>query len=1030
MASPPDHSGQSETTDDWFLKGRAERWLSARLFRGVDISLVIVVVLVCTYIGYFSWLSIERYLAFQDTIDLGSTAHSIFLIDQGQAPIWSQLTDHFSLFGYVFIAVSEIVPGPPTLLVGQTILLGISAVPAYFLALRVIGYRFAAIAIATAFLLNPAIETANWFEFHFEILAVPFVVGFFCLQQYRRHQWALITYILALSVSDVSVLCLTAWAIVNALSSRKKADVLGRTAGPLGGLTLRSYALLLAGLSTAWFTVMAVFETLVVLPGLGSLVALRTGSDWPGLGSTPFELVIGAIHHPGILVQDLTFQIGLKAIYVIVILGMFLFLPLQNKGPLVGAIPWLLLVLASEQVTFYSLPYYAYSAIIEPYLLVAFIFTLVSRTSRTFPIWAISVFLVVVYLPAAFAPLTGDYELQFALIALLFIPLLPALLRSKQTHETDEPNATAELSSDKANSGPNRALGRNVRNVPFRSPKPLSNNVPHSLWTGRTDRPTSTLAVVSLFLVATLIAFNLYSPIGPWNAFNTGYVYPSVTEKDKIADQIIGMIPKNASVIVQEHLYPEFWDFRSVSLYASTQTPADYIVTDLGTTGFLPNDYYGAPVPPYAPISQIVTENLTDGQYGVYAEADGIMVLKYGFTSEPIFFIPTNVTVSPCSLEAFQSAHMTCQNGRLVQTSPPTNTDVAWYGPYQAIPPGDYHAQLEMQVAHPINGENLQIEVTGFIPNDPNASQVLDEVPVVINSANSSTRSITESLNFSVIYPTIVQFVADQESPEVSVSLDSLFYVQTSPIPSSPLPAILHLIPRGANALIEPQLHQLIGWYLNTSAQLTPSDQYILAEVDLSEYYYGNSGGLEPLAAVVRSALLNNTFGVEAEAAGQLLLLKKAYNQSPMIYEPANVTTPPCTLSYAPTSNLTCLNGTLVQTSNPKGVGTIWYGPYTSCLPGTYQVQLTIAANRTISGQVLNLAVTIFIPLPMPVGETLGSESVNGSRLNSTTHMAVVDLDVSIPFPSQIQFVASGEPPGILVSLLAGSLRQVGPPPT
>src|SRR5690242_21935378 len=87
------------------------------------------------------------------------------------------LGDHSSLVLFLLAPITALAPGAMTLLAIQSAALGLAAVPAFRLARRELGDERAALAFAAAFLLAPALQHANLYEFHPETLSVAPQIG-------------------------------------------------------------------------------------------------------------------------------------------------------------------------------------------------------------------------------------------------------------------------------------------------------------------------------------------------------------------------------------------------------------------------------------------------------------------------------------------------------------------------------------------------------------------------------------------------------------------------------------------------------------------------------------------------------------------------------------------------------------------------------------------------------------------------------------------------------------------------------------
>lgn len=122
----------------------------------------------------FAYLTIERYAAFEArALDLGNLNQAIWNTAFGQ---WFHLTNQPGTVNRLSLHVEPILipiawiyrsyPAPPTLLVIQAVVVALGALPIYALARHKLASAWAGLAFALVFLLNPAIQAANWLEFH------------------------------------------------------------------------------------------------------------------------------------------------------------------------------------------------------------------------------------------------------------------------------------------------------------------------------------------------------------------------------------------------------------------------------------------------------------------------------------------------------------------------------------------------------------------------------------------------------------------------------------------------------------------------------------------------------------------------------------------------------------------------------------------------------------------------------------------------------------------------------------------------
>lgn len=149
-------------------------------------------VAVIVYSVVFCRLTFGLYDHYQMmAFDLGIFDQATWLISRGQAPFVTVrglhlLGDHFSALLYLLAPLYWLWDSPKTLLLAQTAALASGALPVYGLACRRIGSAPAALAFAAAYLLYPAMQWSNTYEFHPDTLATPLLLAAFYFLQVRR----------------------------------------------------------------------------------------------------------------------------------------------------------------------------------------------------------------------------------------------------------------------------------------------------------------------------------------------------------------------------------------------------------------------------------------------------------------------------------------------------------------------------------------------------------------------------------------------------------------------------------------------------------------------------------------------------------------------------------------------------------------------------------------------------------------------------------------------------------------------------
>lgn len=150
---------------------RPNRWRSITPF----VPLALLALAVLLYAAWFSFLTIQRYQAFESrALDMGNlhqaiwnTAHGDwFRMTNQKEGLTSRLSMHVEPILLVIAAIYRLWPRVETLLVLQAAVVALGAVPLFALARRSSFGPWVALVFAVVYLLNPTIQSANWLEFH------------------------------------------------------------------------------------------------------------------------------------------------------------------------------------------------------------------------------------------------------------------------------------------------------------------------------------------------------------------------------------------------------------------------------------------------------------------------------------------------------------------------------------------------------------------------------------------------------------------------------------------------------------------------------------------------------------------------------------------------------------------------------------------------------------------------------------------------------------------------------------------------
>jgi uncharacterized membrane protein len=225
--------------------------------------------------------------------------------------------------------------------------------------------------------------------------------------------------------------------------------------------------------------------------------------------------------------------------------------------------------------------------------------------------------------------------------------------------------------------------------------------------------------VKKLFTVVFLstIIFGVYLPIAP----ETPWIYqlPVPNERTELLHDMLSLIPQNASVLTHTDIFPHVSSRSNAYLYIPTSllndTSIDYVLID--TNSIWAN--WTAPILPGDKISPVTfaLKGLKDGEYGILASAKGIILLKKGYTGEPVMFVPYTAKYDYRVL-GIVSGHVvkdsTSLSGRVMHHDAKDPEGFLTHGPYEMLSPGMYKVTYVINVGSNVDPKDhvLTVDVT------------------------------------------------------------------------------------------------------------------------------------------------------------------------------------------------------------------------------------------------------------------------------------------------------------------------------
>ncbi len=329
-------------------------------------DLLLLAIFTIVYIITFSRLSILRHNAFASSYDLANMSQTVWNTLHGRPfqltgveSTVSRFSIHADLILVMLSPFYLIWERTITLLVIQSVMLGLGAVPVYFLARKVLskGAHFnkiqsqiSGLILALVYLLNPGVEWTNIYDFHGVSLAIPFLLSAFYFAYSKQWLGYAGMIFLALLTKEEISLFIAMLGLVVAFTFKDKVI----------GFATTFFAI-------AWFLAMVFF----VIPHFSP-----DGNYWALGWFSPLNQYQQGLDLKkiGELIARVTISSDARGYYMN-LLKPYGFLPVMAFPWLILSLPELLINLLSSQAQMRSI-YFHYDSGIIPSLTIASIFAL------------------------------------------------------------------------------------------------------------------------------------------------------------------------------------------------------------------------------------------------------------------------------------------------------------------------------------------------------------------------------------------------------------------------------------------------------------------------------------------------------------------------------------------------------------------------------------------------------------------------------------------------------------------------------
>jgi uncharacterized membrane protein len=361
------------------------------------------------YILLFSFQTVLKHEAFETTaFDLGNMDQAVWNSLRGRFLPFTNWGEEGTRLAYhvdpILILISPLYllySDPRTLLVLQSVVVAAGAWPIYLLARQRLGSAFAAVVFPLAYLLFPALEAANLFDFHPTTLVAGLLAFAFYFLEKRKYAHFFVVSALVMSCKEEMALLIVMLGVYAILRQRNW-----------------RVGLAAIGLGAVWFVV-AVY---VIIPHYNPSGKSPYLGAYSHLGQGPVSIIVTALTDPVALVRTLfTME---KLTYLRDLFAPVAYLSFFGPSVLFLSLPTLAIILLSADPQVYTLEKFHYAAPLVPVVVISAVYGTAflserlagkGRISRRSWVCALSVLVLlstlVYHWSRGFTPVGGKFSL-------------------------------------------------------------------------------------------------------------------------------------------------------------------------------------------------------------------------------------------------------------------------------------------------------------------------------------------------------------------------------------------------------------------------------------------------------------------------------------------------------------------------------------------------------------------------------------------------------------------------------------------
>lgn len=355
----------------------------------IDLSMIVVGVAIVVYSLVFSYFTVQKdYLFGTYAWDLGIFNQALWTtLHNGKFfystcellinPSGSFFGIHFSPILFLLLPVYAIYSSPQILLVIQSFILALAALPLYKLVRHVVKYRLVGIVFVLLYLFYPPLQGINWFDFHVQCFLPLFFFSAF--YYFEKQEWKPYFLFIVLSLMCEEHVCMVVAFIGFFAFWHYKEHIMSVMKTKNFGDTIFLVSIATVALAVLWY-LMTIWVRDTFFPiNPNFIYEFKAAENWSVLGAQdPIKIPLYIALYPARAAAALSYDFLAKISYLLILFGPLALRPFFSIKHVLPAFPWLLFALFSNYQPYYGISN-QYPAYVIAFIFIAAIFALVDK---------------------------------------------------------------------------------------------------------------------------------------------------------------------------------------------------------------------------------------------------------------------------------------------------------------------------------------------------------------------------------------------------------------------------------------------------------------------------------------------------------------------------------------------------------------------------------------------------------------------------------------------------------------------------